>query len=247
MSQNLTCGRTTVPRDGFQLMCVNKTDTCDTDSVFGFNCEYCVGGKPAYCTDKDECSEQPGLCGDGVCRNTEGGYECQCREGPCREEGCTDALCGAQSCYQQTNNTVTQAVCGDEQARIKVSENGDLAVLYCDGPLYMKVDAWFLGDERLVRARSNTRNQEIDRTKLKEETLVTCQLKSRWIGKIARHSVLIQPLKSKKIKKSKKTKKSEQTKKSNQKKKDKKKSDKKNESKGKSKRKKSEKSKKRKD
>lgn len=31
--------------------------------------------------DIDECSIMHGVCGDGVCRNTPGNFECDCKEG----------------------------------------------------------------------------------------------------------------------------------------------------------------------
>ncbi len=33
------------------------------------------------CVDVDECADDPSVCGDGVCVNTDGGYECQCPTG----------------------------------------------------------------------------------------------------------------------------------------------------------------------
>jgi len=104
-----------------------------------------------------------------------------------------------------------------------VREVGEMAVLECTGLLYMKIDAWFVGDRKQRQAASASRTHVINRTKLKEETLVTCQLISRWFGKIVRHSVLVQPIikkgkESKKKKKSdsgKKKKKSENSKKKN--------------------------------
>ena len=222
-AQNLTCGRVPVKHNGHVIMCVNETTICNPDSVFGYSCEFCLRSKPVHCTDKDECKENPGICGDGECTNTIGGYECACKDGPCEREQCTDALCGNNSCYQQTNNTVTHTVCGEESALIVVWEVGDMAVLECTGLLYMKIDAWFVGDRKLRQATATSRTHVINRTKLKEETLVTCQLISRWFGKIVRHSVLVQPIikkgkESKKKKKSdsgKKKKKSENSKKKN--------------------------------
>ena len=222
-AQNLTCGRVPVKHNGHVIMCVNETTICNPDSVFGYSCEFCLRSKPVHCTDKDECTENPGICGDGECTNTIGGYECTCKDGPCQREECTDALCGNNSCYQQTNNTVTHTVCGEESALIVVREVGEMAVLKCTGLLYMKIDAWFVGDRKQRQAASASRTHVINRTKLKEETLVTCQLISRWFGKIVRHSVLVQPIikkgkESKKKKKSdsgKKKKKSENSKKKN--------------------------------
>ncbi|KAL5262228.1 hypothetical protein ACHWQZ_G007820 [Mnemiopsis leidyi] len=208
-AQNLTCGRVKIPGEGYDRKCVNKTKPCDKDSLKGYNCEICLEGQPAYCSDKNECEENPDICGDGDCINTEGGYECQCKTGPCQREGCEDALCKNKSCYQQTNENFKYAICGDDEALILVEEKGDNAVLECTGPIYMKIDAWFLGQEEVVQASTKSK-YEVNRTNLKEETLVTCQLKSRWIGKISRHSVLLQPIKvkSKNKKKSKNNKKS---------------------------------------
>ena len=33
------------------------------------------------CVDIDECSITPGVCGNGKCRNVEGGFACDCEEG----------------------------------------------------------------------------------------------------------------------------------------------------------------------
>ena len=223
-AQNLTCGRVKVKGDGYDRRCVNKTQPCDKDALEGYNCEFCLEGEPAYCSDKNECQENPDICGDGECVNTEGGYECKCKTGPCRKEGCVDALCGNKSCYPQKTGNFRPAICGDDQALILVRENGDKAELECTGPLYMRIDAWFLGEEEIVQVSARSK-YEVDRTKLKVETLVTCQLKSRWIGKISRHSVLLQPMKVK----------SKNKKKSKKKKNSKEKSDAKKKKKGKSK------------
>lgn len=34
-----------------------------------------------YVVDIDECSIMHGVCGDGVCRNTPGNFQCDCKEG----------------------------------------------------------------------------------------------------------------------------------------------------------------------
>ncbi len=33
------------------------------------------------CEDVNECEERPGLCGNGRCLNTQGGYQCECERG----------------------------------------------------------------------------------------------------------------------------------------------------------------------
>lgn len=191
-AQNLTCTRVHEIQDGYKLECGNKTQPCEP-FLSGYNCELCLDSSPSFCTDRNECEESPELCGDGECVNREGGYECSCKEGPCKEEGCTDALCGNGSCYQRTEGLVKQAECVEEQANIEVTEKGDMAVLECSGPRYMRLDGWFLGEEKVKGGSYNSTSYEVDRTKLKTEILVTCQLRSMWIGKIARDSVLIQP------------------------------------------------------
>lgn len=186
-AQNMTCGRVSKQ----QIECVNKK--CEPN-LPGYRCEICLGGKPAYCTDINECEEEPGLCGDGQCTNLDGGYTCTCAQGACSEPQCADTRCGTTSCYQHTEGKFTDVVCGEETAEIVVREMSEnMMQLECLAPLYMMLDAWFLGQEKVKRATPNTKTFYIDRTKLKGEVLVTCQLRSTWVRKIARDSIIVTP------------------------------------------------------
>ena len=59
-------------------------------------------GMEDECVDVNECAERPGVCANGRCINTEGGYQCECQPGyvssPDGTE-CTDNRRGI--CYQR--------------------------------------------------------------------------------------------------------------------------------------------------
>ena len=57
------------------------------------------------CEDVDECAEDASVCGEGRCLNTEGGYQCQCKDGyQLTVDGrqCVDNRRGV--CYNKVNS-----------------------------------------------------------------------------------------------------------------------------------------------
>lgn len=60
-----------------QYLCVNTVGSFKCDCPRGFVKE------EAACVDRDECREQPGICGGrgGLCKNDPGGYHCECPRG----------------------------------------------------------------------------------------------------------------------------------------------------------------------
>lgn len=58
-----------------------------------------IKGKLMHFLDIDECVEVPGMCRNGVCRNSDGGFMCTCNEGYSLTPSHTDCIGISFSCH----------------------------------------------------------------------------------------------------------------------------------------------------